>query len=392
MPEADPLDLLCHLAFNAPLRTRGAGRATRPRRTRTSSTATAPRPARSWTSCWTSTPSMALDQFRLPDVLKVPPISDDGNPSEIASIFGGAEQAARAVDELRGAALCGVTDRTLTMTAPRRSKDDQPVTTAQRLGGVVKSCRDIMRKDKGLNGDLDRLPMLTWIMFLKFLDDMERIREDEAALEGKQFRPASTRRTAGATGTANATRRRRTAQRDDRRALIAFINQDEAVRPDGTRGPGLFAYLRSLQGVGGRRPRDVIASVFRGTVNRMQSRLPPARRAQQGRASIHFSSSEEIHTLGHLYESMLKEMRDAAGDSGEFYTPRPLVRMIVAGRRSRSSARRCSTRLRARAASWSRRSSTCEAAARPSRTANGSSRRRSYGDRGQAAARTCSAR
>jgi N-6 DNA Methylase len=44
---------------------------------------------------------------------------------------------------------------------------------------------------------------------------------------------------------------------------------------------------------------------------------------------IHFTSSDEIHTLGHLYESMLKEMRDAAGDSGEFYTPRPVVRFMV---------------------------------------------------------------
>ena len=47
-----------------------------------------------------------------------------------------------------------------------------------------------MRKDKGLSGDLDRLPMLTWIMFLKFLDDMERMREEEAKLENKRFRPA----------------------------------------------------------------------------------------------------------------------------------------------------------------------------------------------------------
>jgi hypothetical protein len=39
-----------------------------------------------------------------------------------------------------------------------------------------------MRKDKGLNGDLDRLPMLTWIMFLKFLDDLEIQREGEAKL------------------------------------------------------------------------------------------------------------------------------------------------------------------------------------------------------------------
>src|SRR5439155_625945 len=52
------------------------------------------------------------------------------------------------------------------------------------------SARDIMRKDKGLNGDLDRLPMLTWIMFLKFLDDLELQREQEAKLARKKFKPA----------------------------------------------------------------------------------------------------------------------------------------------------------------------------------------------------------
>ena len=65
-----------------------------------------------------------------------------------------------------------------------------PSTTAQSLGALLKSARDIMRKDKGLNGDLDRLPMLTWIMFLKFLDDLELQREDEAKLAGKKFKPA----------------------------------------------------------------------------------------------------------------------------------------------------------------------------------------------------------
>jgi type I restriction enzyme M protein len=50
---------------------------------------------------------------------------------------------------------------------------------------------------------------------------------------------------------------------------------------------------------------------------------------------IHFSASEEIHTLSHLYESMLREMRDAAGDSGEFYTPRPVVRFMVRSHRPR---------------------------------------------------------
>lgn len=110
--------------------------------------------------------------------------------------------------------------------------------------------------------------------------------------------------------------------------MIAFINQEKAIRPDGTEGPGLFAYLRSLQSSNGADRRDVIGSVFRGIVNRMINGYL-LRDVINKVNSIHFTSSEEIHTLGHFYESMLKEMRDSAGDSGEFYTPRPVVRFMV---------------------------------------------------------------
>ena len=65
-----------------------------------------------------------------------------------------------------------------------RTATQQPAqTTAQQLGGIIKSARDIMRKDKGLNGDLDRLPMLTWILFLKFLDDSSRWRSESSRNE-----------------------------------------------------------------------------------------------------------------------------------------------------------------------------------------------------------------
>src|SRR5919202_62575 len=104
----------------------------------------------------------------------------------------------------------------------RAARDAAPATTAQRLGSVVKSCRDIMRKDRGLNGDLDRLPMLTWIMFLKFLDDTEQVREAEALIGGEPYDPAIeapyrwrdwAADPDGLTG-------------DD---LIAFVNNDEAL-------------------------------------------------------------------------------------------------------------------------------------------------------------------
>ncbi|WP_240905506.1 type I restriction-modification system subunit M N-terminal domain-containing protein [Thiorhodococcus mannitoliphagus] len=65
---------------------------------------------------------------------------------------------------------------------PKKKTADQPMTTAQQLGGIVKSARQIMRKDKGLSGELDRLPILTWVMFLKFLDDLEQRRETDALL------------------------------------------------------------------------------------------------------------------------------------------------------------------------------------------------------------------
>jgi len=194
-------------------------------------------------------------------------------------------------------------------------------TTAQSLGSLVKSARDLMRKDKGLNGDLDRLPLLTWIMFLKFLDDLEIQRDEEAALAGGKFRAAMeppyrwrdwAAYPEGITG-------------DE---LLAFINQDECMRPDGRRGPGLFAYLRGITSSNGDDRRDVIATVFRGVDNRMRSGYL-LRDVINKVADIHFTSSEDLHTLGALYETLLREMRDAAGDSGEFYTPRPVVRFMV---------------------------------------------------------------
>ena len=198
----------------------------------------------------------------------------------------------------------------------------QPASTAQQLGGIIKSARDIMRKDKGLNGDLDRLPMLTWIMFLKFLDDMERLREEEAALQSRLFFPAVD----------PPYRWRDWAVREDGISgdeLIAFVNNDEAQRPDGSRGPGLFKYLRGLTNAATGDRRDVISTVFRGVTNRMINGYL-LRDVINKVNGIHFTSSDEIHTLGHLYETMLREMRDAAGDAGEFYTPRAVVKFMVA--------------------------------------------------------------
>lgn len=101
-PEADPFDLLCHLAFNAPLRTRRE-RARRLKQER-----------KDFFEKYSPEARQILDellekyaqhgdaQFVLPDVLHVPPISDHGNPGEIIKLFGGAEQLRTAVNDLQG--------------------------------------------------------------------------------------------------------------------------------------------------------------------------------------------------------------------------------------------------------------------------------------------------
>ena len=219
-------------------------------------------------------------------------------------------------------AAAKATDATVEKKARAARKAKAPLTTRENLSALIGTARQILRKDKGLNGDVDRLPLLTWVMFLKFLDDLEALHEQEAELDGKRYQPIIEA----------PYRWRDWAAREDGLTgdeLLAFINQDEAHRADGSRGTGLFAYLRGLAGSGDKgSQREVIANVFKGVQNRMVSGYL-LREIVNKVNGIHFSSSEEIHTLSHLYESMLREMRDAAGDSGEFYTPRPVVRFMV---------------------------------------------------------------
>ena len=180
-------------------------------------------------------------------------------------------------------------------------------TSRAHLSSLIKSARDIMRKDAGLNGDLDRLPQLSWIIFLKCFDDLEQRREAEAVMAGAGYKPVIPK---------------------------PLRWRDWAADPDkGRTGPDLIGFvndtlLPKLRELNGTDERQVIQEVFRETFNRMLSGYL-LRDVVNLMGAVNFNSSDDIHTLSHLYESMLKEMRDAAGDSGEFYTPRPVVRFIV---------------------------------------------------------------
>ena len=224
------------------------------------------------------------------------------------------------------------------------AKTAQQPTTAQQLGSLVKSARDIMRKDKGMTGDLDRLPMLTWIMFLRFLDDMEQIEESRAKLVCKKYRPTIEPPYRWRDWAANAEQgitgpRTPRLPQSGRGHAAHVAKEGPGCSPTSVRSPGPQRPGRPL--------RTVVATVFQGVMTRMTSGyLLRDVINKVGEASTP-PPPRGLFTLGTLYESMLKEMRDAAGDNGEFYTPR--AGGPVHGRSERPAARAkpCWTRLAA---------------------------------------------
>jgi type I restriction enzyme M protein len=192
----------------------------------------------------------------------------------------------------------------------RRSGEAVPgLTSKQQLSTTIKSVRDLLRKDAGLSGDTDRLPQLTWLLFLKAFDDFEYAREEEL---GDVYAPVlePPYRWRDWADVADRT------QRLTGDELLDFVNNR------------LLPALSKVSGSGNHDIRTIVGTIFQGTYNRIRSGYI-LREVVDKLSTINFNASDDIHTVSVFYETMLREMRDAAGDAGEFYTPRPVVRFII---------------------------------------------------------------
>ena len=193
--------------------------------------------------------------------------------------------------------------------AARATRTTKPAT-------AVRAARDAMRGDAGLNGEIDRVSQLAWLLFLKAFDSLEQARETT----DDDFRPAI-----------DAPYRWRdwAADPDGRtgESLISFVERG-FTDDRGVRRPGLLPHLRDLAGTGGNDSRAALRAVFEETDNRMFSghllRIVVDRLEE-----IDFASSDDINTMAHLFETMLRVAHYAAGGSGDFYTPRPIIRFMV---------------------------------------------------------------
>jgi len=161
-----------------------------------------------------------------------------------------------------------------------------------------------MRKDEGLSSDIERLPQFSWMLFLKCLNDHEKKREIKIN-NYKRILPQNLR-------WEHWTNQDKISDEN----LIPFVNQT------------LFPKLSSLDEKTDEIQKKHIAAIFKGFTNRVAS--PKILREIISKIkAVNFVSSDDIHTMAKMYEDMLIEMKDAAGQNGEFYTARPVIRFIV---------------------------------------------------------------
>ena len=173
------------------------------------------------------------------------------------------------------------------------------------VGNIVKSVRDIMRKDAGVDGDAQRVSQMVWMIFLKVFDSMEEEREAENEVY-KSPLPKKIRWRNWAVNPEGMTG-------DE---LLDFINND------------LFKTLKSLKLDEKSDQRGyIIKQVFEDAYNYMKNGIL-VRQVVNKINELDFTTAEDRHLFNDIYETILKELQ-SAGSAGEFYTPRPVTQFIV---------------------------------------------------------------
>jgi type I restriction enzyme M protein len=171
------------------------------------------------------------------------------------------------------------------------------------LSGIIKSIRDIMWQDNGLNGDAQRIEQLGWMLFLKIFSD----KDAELELLDDNYRSPIPPQYQWHNWAANA----EGMTGDD---LLAFIDRE------------LFPTLRNIAFVSNRRAL-IVREVFMGNNNYMKSGIN-LRKVLNKLNELDFNIAKDRHAFGELYEGILKELQ-SAGKSGEFYTPRAVTQFIT---------------------------------------------------------------
>jgi len=185
---------------------------------------------------------------------------------------------------------------------------------------TFKNIDDILHKDAGCGSELDYVEQTSWILFLKYLDDLEKDKTTAAELSGKTYTPIIDEEYRWSIWAAPKTK---DGKIDFHHALTGddltdFVNNK------------LFPYFKKFKtnAVSADTIEYKIGEIFSELKNRIQSGYN-LREVINRIDELRFRTHAEKHEMSHLYEDKIKNMGNAGRNGGEYYTPRPLITTIV---------------------------------------------------------------
>ena len=191
---------------------------------------------------------------------------------------------------------------------------------------VFKNIDDILHKDAGCGSELDYVEQTSWILFLKYLDDLEKDKETAALLSRKTYEKIIEPKFQWTTWAAPKLRQAQLPPEKwkiDHNAmtgddLVDFVNGE------------LFPYLKKFKADADSADtiEYKIGEIFSELKNRIQSGYN-LREVINLIDELRFRTHAEKHEMSHLYEGKIKNMGNAGRNGGEYYTPRPLIKTIV---------------------------------------------------------------
>ncbi len=185
---------------------------------------------------------------------------------------------------------------------------------------TFKNIDDVLWKEAGCSSELDYTEQTSWMLFLKYLDDLEAEKAIEAELTGGKYTPIIEEEyrwsSWAAPKKADGSFDHDAAMTGD--DLIDFVNTK------------LFPYLKGFKhrAASSDTIEYKIGEIFSEIRNKFQSGYS-LRDALEMVDRLHFRSQKAKHELSHLYETKIKNMGNAGRNGGEYYTPRPLIRAMV---------------------------------------------------------------
>ncbi len=179
---------------------------------------------------------------------------------------------------------------------------------------------DVLRQEAGCTTELDYTEQTSWMLFLKYLDDLEQERAMEAELIGKPYEFIINEPNRWSSWAAP--------KKPDGSLDLdsALIGDDLIEFVDGD----LFPYLRGFKqrATSSDTIEYKISEIFGEIKSKFQSGYS-MRDVLELIDSLRFRSQKEKHELSHLYEDKIKNMGNAGRNGGEYYTPRPLIRAMI---------------------------------------------------------------